>query len=66
MLAETPQSISRASWTVSAFVVPERLSVGLPVQLLAYRPDVRAAERPLEAAFYGTNAARSSFWPNIT
>lgn len=66
MLAETPQSINRASWTESSFVVPERLSVGLPVQLLANRPDVRAAERSLEAAFYGTNAARSSFWPNIT
>jgi len=66
VLAVTPQSLHRASWTESSFVVPERLSVGLPVQLLANRPDVRAVERSLEAAFYGTNAARSSFWPNIT
>lgn len=66
VLAESPHSINRASWTEYAFVAPEQLSVGLPVQLLANRPDVRAAERSLEAAFYGTNAARSSFWPNIT
>ena len=66
VLAETPQSMARASWKEASFVYPEQLSVGLPVQVLANRPDVRAAERQLEAAFYGTNAARSAFWPNIT
>lgn len=66
VLAETPQSLHRTSWKEASFVRPEVLSVGLPVQLLANRPDVRAAERSLEAAFYGTNVARSSFWPNIT
>lgn len=66
VLAETPQSLNRTSWKEASFVRPEVLSVGLPVQLLAKRPDVRAAERTLESAFYGTNAARSSFWPNIT
>jgi multidrug efflux system outer membrane protein len=34
--------------------------------MLAARPDVRSAERTLEAAFYGTNAARSAFYPSIT
>ena len=33
--------------------------VGIPVQMLANRPDVRSAERSLEAAFYATNQARS-------
>ena len=66
VLAETPQSIARASWQEASFVFPEKLSTGIPVQLLANRPDVRAAERQLEAAFYSTNAARSAFWPNIT
>ncbi len=66
VLGETPQSMERTSWKEASFVCPEQLSVGLPVQLLANRPDVRAAERSLESAFYGTNAARSSFWPNIT
>lgn len=34
--------------------------------MLSCRPDVRSAERTLEAAFYGTNAARSAFYPSIT
>ena len=34
--------------------------------MLANRPDVRMAERTLEAAFYGTNQARSAFYPSIT
>ena len=66
VLAETPQALHRTSWREASFRSPEVLSAGLPVQLLANRPDVRAAERSLEAAFYGTNAARSSFWPNVT
>ena len=41
-------------------------SVGFPVCLLANRPDVRAAERSLEQAFYATNQARSAFYPSIT
>ena len=36
------------------------------MQMLSNRPDVRAAERSLEMAFYRTNAARSSFYPSIT
>ncbi|MBQ8224383.1 MAG: TolC family protein [Bacteroides sp.] len=64
LLAEAPHKIERNSGTM--FTYPTQLAVGLPVQLLANRPDVRAAERQLEAAFYGTNAARSAFWPNIT
>ena len=36
------------------------------MQLLITRPDVRAAERSLENAFYATNQARSDFYPNIT
>lgn len=34
--------------------------------MLSGRPDVRSAERSLEAAFYGTNQARSAFYPSIT
>ena len=45
---------------------PADFSIGIPVRLLSCRPDVRSAERTLEAAFYGTNAARSAFYPSIT
>lgn len=64
LLAEVPHRIRRSSEV--NFAYPQRISVGLPVQLLLNRPDVRAAERSLEAAFYTTNVARSAFWPNIT
>ena len=33
--------------------------------MLSNRPDVRSAERSLEAAFYVTNQARSAFYPSI-
>lgn len=45
---------------------PERLEVGVPLQLLSRRPDVKSAELSLAAAFYSTNAARSAFYPSIT
>jgi len=66
LLAEPVHGISRTSWTEASFAYPEQLPIGLPVQLLANRPDVRAAERSLEAAFYQTNMARSAFYPSVT
>ena len=64
LLAETPRTHERGK--LSEQVVPEDLSVGIPLQMLANRPDVRQAEHSLEAAFYATNQARSNFYPNIT
>lgn len=64
LLAETPRHYERGK--LSEQVFPESFSTGIPVQLLANRPDVRIAERSLEAAFYGTNQARSAFYPSIT
>ena len=45
---------------------PEELSVGVPLQLLANRPDVRQAEYSLAQTFYATNAARTAFYPSLT
>ena len=64
LLAKTPQYIERGS--LSEAVLPENLSVGVPVSILSRRPDVRAAEHELEGAFYDTNKARSSFYPQIS
>ena len=44
---------------------PDTLAVGIPVQLLANRPDVRQAEHVLAEAFYSTNTARAAFYPSI-
>lgn len=64
MLGETPQSVSRGSMEEQS--MPERLSAGVPLQLLANRPDVKSAELGLAQAFYTTNEARSAFYPSIT
>lgn len=71
LLAETPQKHQRSHLTdlttVSSIVeLPTQISIGIPIQMLSARPDVRSAEHVLEAAFYGTNAARSAFYPKIT
>ena len=64
LLAETPHRVQRG--TLAEQTWPSSLSVGFPVSLLANRPDVRAAERSLEQAFYATNQARAAFYPSIT
>lgn len=64
LLALPSQTIERDSLEDAVF--PETISVGVPVQLLANRPDVRQAERNLAQAFYATNAARAAFYPSIT
>lgn len=43
-------------------VDPDR---GVPMSYLAQRPDVRAAERGLAAAYYSTNSARAAFYPSL-
>ena len=45
---------------------PDTISIGVPLQLLSNRPDVRQAEMELAQAFYATNVARAAFYPNIT
>lgn len=64
LLAETPHRVQRG--TLAEQTWPSSLSVGFPVSLLANRPDVRAAERSLEQAFYATNQAHAAFYPSIT
>ena len=64
LLAETPHRVQRG--TLAEQTWPSSLSVGFPVSLLANRPDVRAAERSLEQAFYATNQTRAALYPSIT
>ncbi|MCC5939485.1 MAG: efflux transporter outer membrane subunit [Lunatimonas sp.] len=45
--------------------VPEVLKLGIPADLLRLRPDVRAAERNLEAQNLQTNIARTAFFPTF-
>lgn len=63
LLGRTPQRIERT--TLAEQVVPENLSVGVPVQLLSNRPDVMIAEMNLASAYYQTNQAIANFFPGI-
>lgn len=48
------------------FNLPVEISAGVPLTYLAARPDVRAAERGLAAAYYSVNSARAAFYPGLT
>lgn len=64
LLKETSHSVERG--TLREQIFPDSVSTGLPVRILAGRPDVRQAEAQLAEAFYATNAARSAFYPSLT
>jgi len=61
---EVGQKIVRGS--LDAQEAPETLSVGVPVQMLALRPDVRAAQREVEVAFYAQRGALLNFFPALS
>lgn len=63
LLAETPRRYERGK--LANQKLPEDVAVGVPMQMLSNRPDVRVAERSLEQAFYATNQARAAFYPSI-
>ena len=63
-IGEVPHRLERGTLNDQQF--PDRMSVGLPIELLSRRPDVRQAEASLMQAFYATNSARSTFYPSIT
>lgn len=64
LLGREPETVTRGILAEQSF--PETMVVGVPLQLLANRPDVRQAEYNLAQAFYATNVARAAFYPGIT
>ncbi len=63
LLAMPSATIARGVLSEQQF--PAELSAGVPVQMLANRPDVQMAEHKLAQSFYATNAARGAFYPSI-
>ena len=63
VLGISPQQIERGTLDGQQF--PDDASVGVPLQLLSDRPDVRQAELELARAFYVTNSARAAFYPKL-
>lgn len=64
MLGRKPGEISRQNIYEQQY--PIQLEYGVPVQVLAKRPDVQQAELSFRSAFELTNAAQASFYPSIT
>lgn len=64
LLGSGPREIARGEMDTEAISSP--LQLGVPSQLLSNRPDLRAAEYGLMAAFEQTNIARSQFYPSLT
>lgn len=64
LLRQQPQEYTvpqLVSYTAPAIAVD-----GVPMSVLASRPDVRASERALAVAYYATNSARAAFYPGLT
>lgn len=64
LLSEPVHSIARGD--MDSQVLPTNLAVGVPMNLLANRPDVHANEMNLASCFYQVENARSKFYPSIT
>jgi multidrug efflux system outer membrane protein len=64
LLGESPGPIVRGSLQDQR--IPSDLSVGVPAQLLANRPDVRQAELNFRQFFELTNVARTAFYPSLS
>lgn len=64
LLGLTPRHIDRTTLAEQSF--PDKLSVGVPLQLLDNRHDVRQAEFNLQTAYYATQVARAAFYPQVT
>lgn len=64
LLCEPVHSIARGD--MDSQVLPTNLAVGVPMNLLANRPDVHANEMNLASCFYQVENARSKFYPSIT
>lgn len=64
LLGGEPKAIERSS--LEAQQITTSLKTGIPLELLANRPDVISAEYALVNSFELTNVARSSFYPSLT
>ena len=63
LLGDVPDAIDRGKLEGQDF--PQELAVGVPLQLLENRPDVKIAEMSLASAYYTTNKARAAFYPGL-
>lgn len=65
LVGRFPQPVARNAQEFKA-PFPNSIQSGLPSQLLENRPDVRQAERELEAAKLDVSAAKAAFYPSLS
>ena len=63
LMGEVPHHIARGE--LSSFQTPKMCTTGVPISILARRPDVHQAELALASAFYQKNQAKASFFPSL-
>jgi outer membrane protein, multidrug efflux system len=63
LLGRKPGQIERTS--IGEQTVNTNLKIGVPVQLLSRRPDVKQTELNVLSAYATTDAARASFYPSL-
>ncbi|MCY4779249.1 TolC family protein [Sphingobacterium sp. UT-1RO-CII-1] len=64
LLGQSPETINRNTFKIEP-LFPD-VHIGIPVQLLRNRPDVRATEFELASYFEKINMARKAFYPSLT
>lgn len=64
LLAKSPTRIERSTLEQQKLIYD--LKIGVPMQLLANRPDVQQAEYNFRTAFEESNVARAYFYPALT
>jgi NodT family efflux transporter outer membrane factor (OMF) lipoprotein len=65
LVGRYPQPVERMSEKFFDLNI-QTLGIGVPTQLLQYRPDIRQAERELAAAGLDVKVARARFFPSLT
>lgn len=64
LLDWTPRKIERSAW--AEYALPKSLRTGVPAEMLERRPDVRAAEKSVEAAYYVSRQALAAMFPSLS
>lgn len=64
LVGRFPQPVQRSTQDINT-LIPEAMQAGIPSQLLQNRPDIRRAEKELEAAKLDVQVARANFLPSL-
>jgi len=66
LVGRAPGNWSPPDFDLAAFILPHRLPVSIPSQLVHQRPDIQAAEAQLHAASAQIGIATAQLYPSIT